>query len=52
MDRHWKALTLFLRQPDAPVDNNVCTAARGSADVMPTAGLCRVDGSRVFLLAF
>jgi transposase len=24
MDRHWKALTLFLRQPGAPLDNNVC----------------------------
>jgi len=24
MDRHWKALTLFLREPGAPLDNNVC----------------------------
>jgi hypothetical protein len=40
--KHWDRLTLFLRQPGAPLDNNVCTAARGSAKVMPTAGLCRV----------
>ena len=39
---HWQALTLFLREKGAPLDNNVCTAARGSAQVMPTAGLCRV----------
>jgi hypothetical protein len=37
-------LTLFLRQPGAPIDNNIVTAARGSDDVMPTARLCRVDG--------
>jgi transposase len=40
--KHWDRLTLFLRQAGAPLDNNVCTAARGSADIMPTAGLCRV----------
>ena len=40
--RHWKALTTFLREAGAPLDNNVCTAARGSGGVMPTAGLCRV----------
>src|SRR4051812_26793438 len=40
--RHWKPLTLFLRQAGSPLDNNICTAARGSAKVMPTAGLCRV----------
>ena len=39
---HWEKLTLFLRVPGAPLDNNVATAARGSGDVMPTAGLCRV----------
>ncbi len=27
MQRHWKALTLFLRQPGAPLDNNVCERA-------------------------
>jgi transposase len=41
---HWMKLTLFLRQPGAPIDNNIVTAARGSDDVMPTARLCRVDG--------
>ena len=40
---HWQALTLFLREKGAPLDNNLCTAARGSAQVMPTPGLCRVD---------
>jgi transposase len=25
--RHWKALTLFLRRPGAPLDNNVCERA-------------------------
>jgi hypothetical protein len=49
--KHWDRLTLFLRQPGAPLDNNLCNAARGSANIMPTAGLCRVDGSRVFLPA-
>jgi len=27
MRNHWKALTLFLRQPGAPLDNNVCERA-------------------------
>ncbi len=27
MLRHWKALTLFLRQPGAPLDNNICERA-------------------------
>jgi hypothetical protein len=26
-ERHWKALTLFLREPGAPLDNNVCERA-------------------------
>jgi transposase len=54
--RHWNGLTMFLREAGAPLDNNVCTAARGSADIMPTAGLCRVglrnyvacEGSLIF----
>jgi hypothetical protein len=25
--RHWKELTLFLRQPGAPLDNNICARA-------------------------
>jgi hypothetical protein len=40
--RHWKALTLFLRQAGAPLDNNLVTAANGSDQIMPTPGLCRV----------
>ena len=27
MQRHWKALTLFLREPGAPLDNNLCERA-------------------------
>jgi hypothetical protein len=27
MQRHWKALTLFLRQSGAPLDNNICERA-------------------------
>ena len=27
MLKHWKALTLFLRQPGAPLDNNICERA-------------------------
>ena len=30
MLRHWTPLTLFLREPGAPIDNNLVTAARGS----------------------
>ena len=40
--KHWQGLTLFLRQAGAPLDNNLCHAARGMTKVMPTAGLCRV----------
>lgn len=27
MQRHWKPLTLFLRQSGAPLDNNLCERA-------------------------
>ena len=27
MLNHWKALTLFLKVPDAPLDNNICERA-------------------------
>jgi len=40
--RHWKALTTFLREAGAPLDNNLVTAANGSDQIMPTPGLCRV----------
>src|SRR5213082_2510925 len=43
MTNRWDRFTLFLRQPGAPLDNNICTAARGSADVMPPPVLCRAD---------
>jgi hypothetical protein len=42
MLKYWSPLTLFLRKAGAPLDNNICYAARGIAYVMPTAGLCRV----------
>jgi hypothetical protein len=29
MRKHWKELTLFLREPGAPLDNNLCYAVRG-----------------------
>jgi Transposase IS66 family len=31
--KYWDRLTLFLRQARAPLDNNVCTAVSGSADI-------------------
>jgi transposase len=33
MQRHWKGLTLFLRQPGAPLDNNICERALKLAGV-------------------
>ena len=30
--KHCHELTLFLRQPGAPLDTNICTAASGSTD--------------------
>jgi hypothetical protein len=41
--RHWQALTTFLREAGAPLDNNIVTGARGSDDIMPTVGLCRAE---------
>jgi len=49
MLKHWNELTLFLREPGAPLDNNICYAARGITDVMPTGRLCRVPGSHADL---
>ncbi len=40
--RHWRGLTAFLREANAPLDNNAATAAGGSSKVMPTPGLCRM----------
>ena len=40
--KHWQKLTLFLEKASVPMDNNIVTAANGSAKVMPTSGLCRV----------
>jgi Transposase IS66 family len=42
---HWTPLTLFLRQPGAPLDNNGANAASGICVGMPPARLCRVGGS-------
>ncbi len=41
MLKHWEPLTLFLRKAGAPLDNNICYAASGITNVIPTAGLCR-----------
>lgn len=46
MTNHWNKLTLFLHVPGAPLDNNICNAARGISNGMPTAGLCRISGRR------
>jgi hypothetical protein len=37
----WAQLNVFCSDGTVPIDNNVSTAARGSACRMPTAGLCR-----------
>ena len=42
MLKRWETLTRFLSVPGAPLDNNICYAARGIIDIMPTPGLCRV----------
>jgi hypothetical protein len=42
MLKRWTTLTRFLTVAGAPLDNNICNAARGITDVMPRQGLCRV----------
>ncbi len=37
----WTELNVLCSDGAVGIDNNVSTAARGSGDVMPTAGLCR-----------
>jgi hypothetical protein len=44
--KRWDKLTLFLRVPGAPVDNNICNAARSITRTMPRPGLCRVGAAR------
>jgi hypothetical protein len=44
MKGHWTALIRFLHVPGAPLDNTICYAARGIANLMPTPGLCRIGG--------
>jgi len=41
----WTALTRFVEDGRLSLDNNLCYAARGITQVMPTAGLCRVAGT-------
>ena len=38
----WTELNVFCSDGAVSIDNNVSNAARGIADVMPTAGLCRI----------
>jgi hypothetical protein len=45
MEKHWSRLTLFLREPGSPIDNNLAYAVRGISEVMPRPGLCRVPGT-------
>ncbi|MBF0199387.1 MAG: transposase [Planctomycetes bacterium] len=33
--KRWEALTLFLKKPGAPLDNNICYAVYGITNVMP-----------------
>ncbi|MHB1838554.1 MAG: IS66 family transposase [Acidobacteriaceae bacterium] len=40
----WAELNVFCMDGAVPIDNNVSNAARGIADVMPPAGLCRAIG--------
>ena len=40
--KNWQALTRYCQDGDLPIDNNLCTAVSGSADIMPPPGLCRV----------
>jgi hypothetical protein len=44
MKDHWMALVRFLHVPGAPLDNTICYAARGIANLMPTPELCRIGG--------
>jgi hypothetical protein len=44
--KHWAKLTRFLHEPGAPLDNDICYAACGIADVMPLPGICRVTADR------
>ena len=41
----WMELNVFCTDGAVAIDNNRCTAARGSGDVMPTAELCRAIGA-------
>jgi len=41
--RHWKGLTAFLREANAPLDNNLVIADSGNYHIMPTPGLCRAE---------
>jgi len=43
MLNRWKKLTLFLRRPGVPLDNNALYAACGIKRIIPRPGLCRVD---------
>jgi hypothetical protein len=45
----WTELNVFCSDGAVAIDNNIATAARGSGDVMPTAGLCRVRQPRVMI---
>ncbi len=50
MLKHWSELTLFLQEPGAPLDNNLCYAELGISLGMPRAGLCRAGGQNRLLV--
>lgn len=44
LKKHWDGLMGFCQHEGARIDNKICYAARGIADLMPTPGLCRIGG--------
>ncbi|MHB1780800.1 IS66 family transposase, partial [Acidithiobacillus sp.] len=42
MQKRWPELTLFLRVPGAPLDNNVTNAVNGISGIIPRHGLFRL----------
>ena len=46
MQKRWPELTLFLRVPGAPLDNNPVNAVNGISRVIPRHGLFRVTVQR------
>ncbi len=43
LKKHWEGLSVFVKFPKVPMDNNICYAAIGITNIMPRALLCRVE---------